>query len=58
VHILKLTLSDICFLFVASLGHIERRYIEVPHGATWAEATMKTSDFDTARRFYVDAVQV
>ncbi|XP_027923096.1 tripeptidyl-peptidase 2-like isoform X1 [Vigna unguiculata] len=39
-------------------GHIERRYIEVPHGATWAEATMKTSDFDTARRFYVDAVQL
>jgi len=45
-------------LFFASLGHIERRYIKVPHGATWAEATMKTSDFDTARRFYVDAVQV
>ncbi|RDY13416.1 Tripeptidyl-peptidase 2, partial [Mucuna pruriens] len=39
-------------------GHIERRYIEVPHGATWAEATMKTSGFDTARRFYVDAVQI
>ncbi|TKY45199.1 Tripeptidyl-peptidase 2 [Spatholobus suberectus] len=39
-------------------GHIERRYIEVPHGASWAEATMKTSGFDTARRFYVDAVQM
>ncbi|KRH38464.1 hypothetical protein GLYMA_09G137200v4 [Glycine max] len=39
-------------------GHIERRYIEVPHGASWAEVTMKTSGFDTARRFYVDAVQL
>ncbi|XP_057446180.1 tripeptidyl-peptidase 2-like isoform X2 [Lotus japonicus] len=39
-------------------GHIERRYIEVPHGASWAEATMKTSGFDTARRFYLDAVQM
>nr|KYP62018.1 Tripeptidyl-peptidase 2 [Cajanus cajan] len=39
-------------------GHIERRYIEVPHGASWAEATMKTSGFDTARRFYVDAIQM
>ncbi|KAK7315056.1 hypothetical protein VNO77_33588 [Canavalia gladiata] len=39
-------------------GHIERRYIEVPHGASWAEATMKTSGFDTARRFYVDVVQI
>ncbi|RZB91958.1 Tripeptidyl-peptidase 2 [Glycine soja] len=34
-------------------GHIERRYIEVPHGASWAEVTMKTSGFDTVRRFYV-----
>ena len=55
---MSLTLSVIFFLFVASLGHIERRYIEVPHGASWAEVTMKTSGFDTARRFYVDAVQV
>ncbi|KAG5007136.1 hypothetical protein JHK85_025678 [Glycine max] len=39
-------------------GHIERRYIEVPHGASWAEVTMKTSGFDTVRRFYVGAVQV
>ncbi|XP_027359339.1 tripeptidyl-peptidase 2-like isoform X3 [Abrus precatorius] len=39
-------------------GHIERRYIEVPHGACWAEATMRTSGFDTARKFYVDAVQI
>jgi tripeptidyl-peptidase-2 len=39
-------------------GHIERRYIEVPHGATWAEATMRTSGFDTTRRFYIDTLQV
>ncbi|KAL1319371.1 tripeptidyl-peptidase 2 isoform X1 [Arachis ipaensis] len=39
-------------------GHIERRYVEVPHGASWVEATMKTSGFDTARKFYVDAVQI
>ncbi|KAK7270859.1 hypothetical protein RJT34_26343 [Clitoria ternatea] len=39
-------------------GHIERRYIEVPHGASWAEVTMKTSGFDTARKFFVDAVQL
>lgn len=45
-------------MFIALLGHIERRYIEVPHGASWAEATMKTSGFDTARKFFVDAVQV
>ncbi|XP_019427274.1 PREDICTED: tripeptidyl-peptidase 2-like isoform X2 [Lupinus angustifolius] len=39
-------------------GHIERKYIEVPHGASWVEATMNTSSFDTARRFLVDAVQI
>ncbi|KAK4796287.1 hypothetical protein SAY86_028613 [Trapa natans] len=39
-------------------GHIERRYIEVPLGATWVEATMKTSGFDTTRRFFVDTVQI
>ncbi|XP_050154207.1 tripeptidyl-peptidase 2-like [Malus sylvestris] len=39
-------------------GHIERRFIEVPFGATWVEATMKTSGFDTARRFFVDSVQL
>ncbi|KAL9240459.1 hypothetical protein vseg_014675 [Gypsophila vaccaria] len=39
-------------------GHIERRYIEVPIGATWIEATMRTSGFDTSRRFFVDAVQL
>ncbi|XP_021765110.1 tripeptidyl-peptidase 2-like [Chenopodium quinoa] len=39
-------------------GHIERKYIEVPHGATWIEATMRTSGFDTSRRFFVDAVQL
>ncbi|KAJ8771388.1 hypothetical protein K2173_026565 [Erythroxylum novogranatense] len=39
-------------------GHIERRFIEVPFGASWVEATLRTSGFDTARRFFVDAVQV
>ncbi|XXG85157.1 hypothetical protein AAC387_Pa11g0297 [Persea americana] len=39
-------------------GHIERRFIEVPLGATWVEATMRTSGFDTPRRFYIDTVQI
>ncbi|XP_022736823.1 tripeptidyl-peptidase 2-like isoform X2 [Durio zibethinus] len=39
-------------------GHIERRYIEVPLGASWVEATMRTSGFDTTRRFFVDTVQI
>ncbi|WRX16951.1 Peptidase S8/S53 domain - like 10 [Theobroma cacao] len=39
-------------------GHIERRYIEVPLGASWVEATMRTSGFDTSRRFFVDTVQI
>lgn len=40
------------------IGHIERKFIEVPIGASWVEASMRTSGFDTARRFYIDAVQV
>ncbi|XP_068645593.1 tripeptidyl-peptidase 2 isoform X2 [Aristolochia californica] len=39
-------------------GHIERKFIKVPLGASWAEATMRTSGFDTSRRFFVDTVQV
>uniref|UniRef100_A0A2P2LLV1 Tripeptidyl-peptidase 2 isoform X2 n=1 Tax=Rhizophora mucronata TaxID=61149 RepID=A0A2P2LLV1_RHIMU len=39
-------------------GHIERRYIEVPYGASWVEANMLTSGFDTTRRFFVDTVQI
>ncbi|XP_076907869.1 tripeptidyl-peptidase 2-like [Bidens hawaiensis] len=39
-------------------GHIERKFIKVPYGATWVEATMRTSGFDTSRRFYIDAVQI
>ncbi|KAJ8771482.1 hypothetical protein K2173_026659 [Erythroxylum novogranatense] len=39
-------------------GHIERRFIEVPFGATWVKATLRTSGFDTARRVSVDAVQI
>ncbi|KAL8557152.1 hypothetical protein ACS0TY_004563 [Phlomoides rotata] len=39
-------------------GHIERKFVEVPIGATWVEVTMKTSGFKTARRFYIDSVQM
>ncbi|XP_077225985.1 tripeptidyl peptidase ii [Tasmannia lanceolata] len=39
-------------------GHIERRFIEVPIGATWVEASMRTSGFNTPRRFFVDTVQI
>ncbi|GLJ21474.1 hypothetical protein SUGI_0396320 [Cryptomeria japonica] len=42
--------------FVA--GHIERRFIEVPIGSTWIEATMRASGFDTPRKFYVNTVQI
>lgn len=30
----------------------------MPIGASWVEAMMQTSGFDTSRRFFVDAVQV
>lgn len=40
------------------VGHIERKFVEVPIGATWVEVTMKTSGFSTARRFFIDSVQV
>lgn len=39
-------------------GHIERRFINVPFGASWAEVTMRTSAFDTPRRFFLDTVQI
>uniref|UniRef100_A0ACD5Z3T0 Uncharacterized protein n=1 Tax=Avena sativa TaxID=4498 RepID=A0ACD5Z3T0_AVESA len=39
-------------------GHIERRFINVPIGASWAEVTMRTSAFDTPRRFFLDTVQM
>ncbi|XP_024379679.1 tripeptidyl-peptidase 2 isoform X4 [Physcomitrium patens] len=39
-------------------GAIERRFISVPEGTTWAEATLKMAGFDTPRRFYVNAVQL
>lgn len=53
-------LYSLCYLFllVFFVGHIERRYMEVPAGATWVEATMRTSGFDTARIFSVAVVQV
>nr|CAB3447450.1 unnamed protein product [Digitaria exilis] len=39
-------------------GHIERRFINVPFGASWVEVTMRTSAFDTPRRFFLDTVQI
>ncbi|CAH9123538.1 unnamed protein product [Cuscuta epithymum] len=39
-------------------GHVERKFIDVPIGATWVEATMRASSFDTARRFFIDMVQI
>ncbi|WVY96824.1 hypothetical protein V8G54_028975 [Vigna mungo] len=39
-------------------GHVERKYIEVPNGASWIEATMNASSFDTVRRFFVHTVQI
>nr|AND01131.1 hypothetical protein [Linum usitatissimum] len=39
-------------------GHIERRFIEVPLGASWAEATVRVSEFDTTRRFFLDTLQI
>jgi hypothetical protein len=47
------------FLYIfLPAGHIERRFINVPFGASWAEVTMRTSAFDTPRRFFLDTVQV
>ncbi|KAL0304275.1 UNVERIFIED_CONTAM: Tripeptidyl-peptidase 2 [Sesamum radiatum] len=39
-------------------GHIERKFVELPIGATWVEVTVKTSGFTTARRFFIDSVQI
>lgn len=39
-------------------GHIERRFVEVPIGATWVEGTIRTSGFDTPRKFFISSVQV
>lgn len=44
--------------FPLGVGHIERKFVEVPIGATWVEVTMKASGFSTARRFFIDSVQV
>nr|AFN53634.1 tripeptidyl peptidase II [Linum usitatissimum] len=38
-------------------SHIERRFIEVPLGASWVEATVRVSEFDTTRRFFLDTLQ-
>ncbi|KAK1260823.1 hypothetical protein QJS04_geneDACA001995 [Acorus gramineus] len=53
-HNSNMSFSDIRFV----PGHVERRFIEVPHGTTWVEATMQTSGNDTARRFFIDTVQI
>ncbi|KMZ75719.1 hypothetical protein ZOSMA_110G00250 [Zostera marina] len=39
-------------------GHIFRNFIKVPLGATWAEATMRASNFDTSRLFFINTVQI
>ncbi|KAF3340242.1 tripeptidyl-peptidase 2 [Carex littledalei] len=39
-------------------GQIERRFINVPIGASWVEVTMRTSGFDTPRRFFLDTLQM
>ncbi|KAL6545206.1 tripeptidyl-peptidase II Tpp2 [Orobanche hederae] len=39
-------------------GHIERKFLEAPIGATWVEVTMKTCGFSTARTFFIDSVQI
>ncbi|CAA7390916.1 unnamed protein product [Spirodela intermedia] len=49
-----ISLSQVPFL----PGHIVRKFIDVPLGATWVEATMRTSGFDTARSFFIGAVQL
>ncbi|KAH9324947.1 hypothetical protein KI387_005125, partial [Taxus chinensis] len=39
--------------------HIERRFIEVPIGSTWVEATMRASGFDTPRHFFfINCLQI
>ncbi|XP_024527545.1 tripeptidyl-peptidase 2 [Selaginella moellendorffii] len=43
---------------IFSPGHVERRFIAVPEGATWAEMTVRTSNFDTPRKFFLNAVQL
>lgn len=39
-------------------GGIERRFISVPEGTTWAEAKLRMTSFDTPRRVYVNAGQI
>lgn len=41
-----------------SPGHIERRFVKVPEGATWAAATIRLSQFDTPRMFLVHTLQL
>ncbi len=39
-------------------GQVERRFIAVPEGTTWAEATLRVGGFDTPRKFFINAAQV
>lgn len=49
-----ISISDLLF----SPGHIERKFVVVPVGATWAEATVRTFGFDTARKLTFSANQI
>ena len=58
-HISNMTrVADVYRFIFLDTGQIERKFVEVPVGATWVEFTMKTSGFKTARRFFIDSVQV
>ncbi|CAM6096265.1 unnamed protein product [Calypogeia fissa] len=48
------TFDDLSF----TPGHIERRFVVVPEGATWAELSVRVSGFDTPRQFSITAVQL
>lgn len=48
------TFSDLSLV----AGGIERRFISVPEGTTWAEAKLRMTSFDTPRRVYVNAGQI
>ncbi len=39
-------------------GHLERRFIAVPPGVTWADLRLRTGDMDGPRRFVVHTLQV